>query len=103
MMPTVLDAVIELTALVSPTKAGAIAAAIRAHAAPDGVPGAALLASTPAAREVLDRLLEAWQREGTTGAEVAGLLVGASEARLRTERELLIELVWTGPRSRTVP
>ena len=31
------------------------------------------------------------------------MLIGASEARLRVERELSVELVWTGPTTRFVP
>ncbi len=31
------------------------------------------------------------------------MLVGASEARLRVQRELSVELVWTGPTTRVVP
>ena len=31
------------------------------------------------------------------------MLLGASEARLRVERELSVELVWTGPTTRFVP
>ncbi len=62
-----------------------------------------MLADTPAARAAVTRMLAAWAQVRTSGDEVAGMLLGASEARLRVERELSVELVWTGPTTRFVP
>jgi phosphatidylserine/phosphatidylglycerophosphate/cardiolipin synthase-like enzyme len=62
-----------------------------------------MLADTPAARAAVARVVSAWAQAKTSGDEVAGMLLGASEARLRVERELSVELVWTGPTTRFVP
>src|SRR5690606_13913771 len=51
----------------------------------------------------VERVLTAWRNARVSGDEVAGMLIGASEARLSVERELSVELVWTGPTTRFVP
>ncbi len=61
------------------------------------------LADTPPGREAVARILAAWATAQVTGDEVAGMLLGASQARLRVEGELSIELVWTGPTTPFVP
>lgn len=61
------------------------------------------LADTPPGREAVARILAAWVTVPVTGYEVAGMLLGACQARLRVERELSIELVWTGPTTPFVP
>ena len=96
-MQALLDAIVDLVALVSPTKVGAVAAALRGISNPAGVPNADALVGTPAARACVLRLLDAWARSPASGDEVAGMLLGSSEARRRVERELNVELVWTGP------
>lgn len=102
-MQALLDAIVDLVALVSPAKVQTIAGALRGLASPASAPAANTLADTPAARAVVTRVLAAWAQVRPSGDEVAGMLVGASEARLRVERELSIELVWTGPTTRFVP
>lgn len=102
-MQAILDSVVDLVALVSPAKARSIAGALRGLVSPDTAPAANTLADTPAARVAVSRVLLAWARSKTSGDEVAGMLLGASEARLRVERELGVELVWTGPTTRFVP
>jgi len=102
-MQALLDAVIDLVALVSPGKVRTIAGALRGLATPDAAPAPNTLADTPAARAAVARVLAAWTPVQPTGDEVAGMLLGASEARLRVERELSVELVWTGPTTRFVP
>ena len=69
----------------------------------DAAPAVDTLAGTPAARTSVGRVLATWAQVRASGDEVAGMLVGASEARLRVERELSVELVWTGPTTRFVP
>jgi phosphatidylserine/phosphatidylglycerophosphate/cardiolipin synthase-like enzyme len=101
-MQALLDAVVDLVALVSPAKVRTIALALR------GLPNAAPLRSTnlvetPAARAALGRVVAAWGLANVVGDEVAGMLLGASEARVRVEGELSVELVWTGPTTRFVP
>lgn len=49
------------------------------------------------------RILDAGTTVRASGDEVAGMLIGASEARKRVESELGIELVWMGPTTRFVP
>jgi phosphatidylserine/phosphatidylglycerophosphate/cardiolipin synthase-like enzyme len=49
------------------------------------------------------RVLAGWAQVQASGDEVAGMLLGASESRFRVERELSVELVWTGPTTRFVP
>lgn len=102
-MQTLLDAVVDLVALVSPAKVRAVAAALRGLNSPDETPAVNTLADTPAARTAVSRVLEAWAQVKASGDEISGMLVGASEARLRVERELSVELVWTGPTTRFVP
>jgi phosphatidylserine/phosphatidylglycerophosphate/cardiolipin synthase-like enzyme len=102
-MQTLLDAVVDLVALVSPAKVRTVASTLRSLASVAAAPAANTLADTPAARAAVARVMAAWAQVQASGDEVAGMLVGASEARLRVERELSVELVWTGPTTRFVP
>jgi cardiolipin synthase len=102
-MQALLDAVVDLVALVSPAKVRTVASALRSFANPSAAPNSTTLADTPAARAAVGRVVAAWAQVQASGDEVAGMLLGASEARLRVERELSVELVWTGPTTRFVP
>ena len=102
-MHALLEAVVDLVALVSPARASAVASALRGLPNATGAPSATTLAEAPAARIAIVRVLEAWSGTPASGDEVAGMLVGASEARSRIEREQGVELVWTGPTTRFVP
>lgn len=102
-MQELLDAVTDLIALASPGRIRTIASTLRALSAPHEAPPAHTLADTPAGREAVTRVLAAWATVQVTGDEVAGMLLGASEARLRVECEQSIELVWTGPTTPFVP
>ncbi len=102
-MQVLLDTVTDLVALASPGRIRTIASTLRALSAPQQAPPAHTLADTPAGREAVTRVLAAWATVQVTGDEVAGMLLGASQARLRVERELSIELVWTGPTTPFVP
>jgi phosphatidylserine/phosphatidylglycerophosphate/cardiolipin synthase-like enzyme len=102
-MQVLLDAVVDLVALVSPAKVRAIASALRGLASPNSAPASNTLADTPTARAAAGRVVAAWGQVQVSGDEVAGMLLGASEARQRVERELSVELVWTGPTTRFVP
>src|SRR5690606_34085159 len=103
LMQALLDVVADLVALVSPSKVRTIATALRGLAEPSDAPNVNTLVDTPAARAAVGRVLAAWAPVKASGDEVAGMLLGASEARLRVERELSVELVWTGPTTRFVP
>lgn len=102
-MQALLDAVVDLVAIVSPGKVRTVASALRGLANSGGAPHVNTLADTPAARAAIGRIVAAWEQVQTSGEEVSGMLLGASEARLRVERELSVELVWTGPTTRFVP
>src|SRR5690349_11176284 len=102
-MQALLDAVVDLVALVPPTRVRSIAAELRRLSIHEASPASDALAGTPAARAAVNRLLVAWERAGARGDEVAGMLLGASEAHQRVERNLSVELVWTGPTTRFVP
>ncbi|MBX3182881.1 MAG: DISARM system phospholipase D-like protein DrmC [Polyangiaceae bacterium] len=102
-MQTLLDAVVDLVALVSPARVRVVASALRGLTSPSAAPNANTLADTPAARAAVTRVVIAWGQVQVSGDEVAGMLLGAAEARLRVERELSVELVWTGPTTRFVP
>lgn len=102
-MQALLDAVVDLVALVSPAKVRTVASALRGLATSNAAPNANTLADTQAARAAVARLLAAWGQEEASGDHIAGMLLGASEARTRVEREFSVELVWTGPTTRFVP
>jgi phosphatidylserine/phosphatidylglycerophosphate/cardiolipin synthase-like enzyme len=103
MRQQLLEAVIDLVALVSPTKVRSIAGTLRGLTDPRAATAAEGLVGTPGARTSMERLLSAWAQARVSGDELAGMLIGASEARDRVERELAVELVWTGPTTRFVP
>lgn len=102
-MQTLLNAIVDLVALVSPAKVRTVASALRGLTNPSAAPAANLLADTPAARAAVGRVVAEWGQVQASGDEVAGMLLGAAEARLRVERELSVELVWTGPTTSFVP
>ena len=102
-MEALLEAVTDLVALASPGRVRAVAGKLRGLLTPVEAPAAHSLADTPAGREAITRILVAWERAHVTGDEVAGMLLGASRARGRAERELSVELVWTGPTTPFVP
>ena len=101
-MQALIDTVVDLVALISPAKVTAIAGALRGLSSPAEAPGADSLVGTPAARASIVRLLETWATTPASGDEVAGMLLGASEARRQLEKDLNVELVWTGPTTRFV-
>src|SRR5690606_10017582 len=94
--------VVELASLVSPSRIRTVADALRGLATPGPAPAVDTLVGTPAARASVGRLLAAWAQVRVSGDEVAGMLLGASEARQHAEREQSVELVWTGPTTRFV-
>lgn len=102
-MEELLDAVVDLVALVSPTKIRSIANAFRNIGTSNPAQSVETLAGTPAARAALRLVIEARKNATVSGDEICGMLLGASEARHRVESELSVELVWTGPTTRFVP
>lgn len=102
-MQTLMEAVVSLVALVSPAKVRTVAAALRGLSSSDAAPSVNTLVDTPAARDAVGRVVDAWGKDHVSGDEVAGMLLGASAGRVHVERELGVELVWTGPTTRFVP
>jgi cardiolipin synthase len=102
-MQPLLDAVVDLVALVSPKRVQAVADHLRGRPTAATAPPPQALVRTALARAAVARVLAAWAGLPTTGDEVAGMLIGASEARKRIEVESNVELVWTGPTTRFVP
>lgn len=102
-MQALLDAVVNLATLVSPAKVRTVASAFRGITKPTAGLKASALADTPAARAAVEQVVAAWQLVQASGDEVAGMLLGACEAHLRADREMNVELVWTGPTTRFVP
>lgn len=102
-MQDLLNAVVDLVSLVSPARVRSVASILRGLASGDAAPAPTTLADTPAARAAVTRVLSSWASVQVSGDEIAGMLLGASEARLRADRELSVELVWTGPTTSFVP
>ena len=102
-MQALLNAVVDLVALVSPSKVRTVASAFRGLVNPSAAPNPNTLADTPAARAAISRVVAEWAHVLVSGDEVSGMLLGAAEARVRAEHELSAELVWTGPTTRFVP
>lgn len=97
-MGPLLDAVTALVMLVPPSKVEAIASRLRRTTTPhERDRDLHQMVGTPAARDALDALIDAWERSALPGEFVAGILVGAAHASLRAQRDSNIELVWTGP------
>lgn len=96
-MERLLEAVTAVVSLVSPEKVRALADRIRrfeegrANVSPSDVVG------TPVARDVVDRLVEAWRATSVSAGELASMLLAASHAFESASKAQAIELVWTGP------
>lgn len=96
-MQDLLTAADELVALLPPSRIDAIVNRIRGASRFDRLSELQTLVASPAARDLLDRLLSAWRQTDVNGSELAGVLVGASFARRKAKEESNVELVWTGP------
>lgn len=103
MMERLLDAAVDLVALLSPARVDAIAQRMLKAPSEQQPPDLHGLIATPAARAALDRVIENWKRAGASGQVMAGMLMGASLARRKAQHETEIELVWTGPTTPFVP
>ena len=86
-MQALFDAVIDLVALVSPSKVHALAGAFRCVRSPDDLPDVDSLVGTPAARSSLSSLIAAWEHSEIPAVELAGMLVGATEVRKAAQGE----------------
>src|SRR4051794_29212200 len=96
-MGPLLNAVMELVVLLSPARIEAIASRIRGIVYSEWVVGDLYqIVGTPTARSALDSLMTAWKESAFSGDVVCGFLIGATHARLQSQRDS-VELVWTGP------
>lgn len=96
-MEAILIAATDLVALLSPSRIEALADRVRGSVPAERDWSLHQLATTPAARAALDRLIAAWRQTEISGDVLAGILVGAAFARQQAQRESSVELVWTGP------
>ena len=101
-MEPLLDAATDLVTLLSPSKIEAIAGRIRGTSGPARDLSLHQLVTTATARAALDRLVASWDQAAIHGDVLAGILLGASYARQKTQQESTVELVWTGPTTRFV-
>lgn len=103
MMQDLLNAVWALAARVSPNKIEAIAQQIGGAKTVQEAAGTYAVLNTPAARDTLATMLNAWSDSKVSGDTLAGMLKGASHAHQRMHEEQSVQLVWTGPTSQFVP
>lgn len=96
-MKLILEAAIELAALVSPSKVEALASRLIGVSLPVRDQDLQQTVGTPVARVALGSLIEAWRTTALPGDVIAGILMGAAHARQKALREFNAEFVWTGP------
>lgn len=102
-MDSLLIAAADLVTLLSPSRIEALAARVRRSDATGSVGGLRQLVTTPSARAALDRLITVWEQTDISGDVLAGILIGATFAREKSQLESTVELVWTGPTTPFVP
>lgn len=86
-----------LVAQLSPSRIEAITERIRGKKTLEQVISARELIRTPLARDCFDSVMAAWKPSAISSDELAGLLLGASYAHGKAQKESIVELVWTGP------
>lgn len=96
-MEPLLNAATDLVALLSPSRIQAIADRIGSLTPVERGKGLLQFVTTPTARAALDELLVNWEQTSVPADILAGILLGASFARQKTQNESSVELVWTGP------
>jgi cardiolipin synthase len=96
-MERLLEAVTAVVSLVSPKKVRALVGRIRRIEDERANVSLSDVVGTPVAREVVDRLVEAWRATSVSAGELASMLLAASHAFESVSKEQAIELVWTGP------
>lgn len=96
-MQRLLEAVTAVACLISPEKIQALASRVRILK--DATLSASLsdIVSTPSAKGVVDRLVDAWRATSVSPAELASMLLAASHAFQNGSNRQSTELVWTGP------
>ncbi len=96
-MERLLEAVTAVVCLISPEKVRALAGRIRKIKAGKANASLSEVVGTPAAKDVVDRLVDAWKATSVAPGELALMLLAASHALESVSKRQSTELVWTGP------
>lgn len=100
-----LAAISDIARRLPPGQVASLADALRAcDAAAEARSRVAGAVATPTFADMAGRLVRAWEREdGLSGSALAVALRAASQAVEEERRQQSIEVVWTGPRTTSVP
>ncbi|WP_008294711.1 DISARM system phospholipase D-like protein DrmC [Congregibacter litoralis] len=101
-MDKLLDAICRLVSNQHPNQIRALANKARTLSSTDAGRLAGFF-NSQAANHVLSEVVEEWRQAACSGAEFAGLLVGASHGHMSEKARENIELVWSGPDTHHVP
>lgn len=96
-MKALLDAVAAVVCLVSPEKVQAISSRIRRTDVDKAAAALSGIVVTPAAKGLLDQLVDAWRSTSVGADELASMLLAAGHMFSKSASEQSTELVWTGP------
>ncbi|MHA6878973.1 DISARM system phospholipase D-like protein DrmC [Ralstonia pseudosolanacearum] len=96
-MERLLEAVTAVVCLISPEKVQALAGRIRRIEGGEANVSLSDVVGTPAARAIVDQLVDAWQATSVGPIELASMLLAASHAFENMSTRQSTELVWTGP------
>lgn len=96
-MERLLDAVTAVVCLISREKVQALAGRIRRIESGKANVSLSDVVGTPAARAIVDQLVDAWQVTSVGPIELASMLLAASHAFENISTRQSTELVWTGP------
>jgi len=97
MMERLLEAVTAVVCLISPEKVQALAGMIRRSGGGEANVLLSDVVGTPAAKAIVDQLVNAWQVTSVGPIELASMLLAASHAFENMSTRQSTELVWTGP------
>ncbi|OIT17728.1 phospholipase [Ralstonia solanacearum] len=96
-MEGLLEAVTAVVCLISPEKVQALVGRIRRIGGGEANPTLSDSVGTPAAKAVVDQLVNAWQATSVGPIELASMLLAASHTFKNMSTRQSTELVWTGP------
>lgn len=96
-MEGLLEAVTAVVCLISPEKVYALAGRIRRIGGGEANVSLSDVVGTPAAKAIVDQLVNAWQATSVGPIELASMLLAASHTFENMSTRQSTELVWTGP------
>lgn len=102
-MERLLNAVLSVVALLSPSRVEALSDRIRNSNSKDRLLDVNKLVTTPAARSSLEKVAALWEQSNISSDELAGIFLAAAFARKQALMETKIDFVWTGPTTPFVP